>query len=175
MSIPYGIICLGPPKVLPSWQYQGANQNQEVFPKKGAISGLRKHSENKSVSSPRLTPWIRGRLSRDGEEDLQKIVCPKAGQSLPKTGKQNEGPDMRTNIVDGRHLKAARTLAGLKQSELADLIGVPVKSVIYRERQKGRVPTSTPITMERTEAGLVSAGVAVSADPTVTVSLIPQG
>lgn len=82
---------------------------------------------------------------------------------------------MRTNIVDGQHLKTARTLAGLKQSELADLIGVPVKSVIHRERQKGRVPTSTPITMERTEAGLVSAGVAVTAYPTVTVSLIPQG
>lgn len=82
---------------------------------------------------------------------------------------------MPTNIVDGQHLKAARTLAGLKQSELADLIGVHVKPVVYWERQKGRVPTSTPSTMERIEAALVSAGVAVLAYPTVTVSLIPQG
>jgi len=82
---------------------------------------------------------------------------------------------IRSNIVDGQHLKAARVLAGLKQSDLADLIGVHVKSVAYWERQQGRVPTTTPSTLERIEAALKSVGVSVSARPTVSVSLVREG
>ena len=42
-------------------------------------------------------------------------------------------------LHSGRHLKAARTLAGLTQAQLADAAGLHQNSVKYWERTSGRI------------------------------------
>src|ERR1700752_165096 len=48
------------------------------------------------------------------------------------------------NLVTGRQLRAARTLAGMTQRDLARVLGVNERAVRFWERKHDRRPTSAP-------------------------------
>ena len=78
-----------------------------------------------------------------------------------------------SNIITGRQLRAARTLAGLTQKQLAQAVGVHERAVRYWEAKNDNAPTSTPSSLEMIEAALRDRGVIVFAEPTPGVRLVP--
>ncbi len=88
----------------------------------------------------------------------------------PKMRKQyrrgRKGP-----FASGRHLAAARTLAGLKQSELADMAGIHVNS-LKRLEQMGEIRGSN-YSQERFRNVLKQRGIIAETSPTTVVRLEP--
>ena len=70
------------------------------------------------------------------------------------------------NIVSSRQLRAARTLAGLTQSELATEAGFAHRACRYWESREDKLPTSVPSTLEAIETALLRHGVQVFSNPT---------
>ena len=66
-------------------------------------------------------------------------------------------------IANGRHLAAARTLAGLKQTELAQLAGLHVNSLKRLERMKSIAGSEHAC--QRLQAALFGQGVQVMVKP----------
>ena len=71
-----------------------------------------------------------------------------------------------SNILSGRQLRAARTLAGLTQSELSTEAGFGPRACRYWESRGDNLPTSTQQSLESIEAALLRHGVEVFANPT---------
>ena len=71
-----------------------------------------------------------------------------------------------SNIISGRQLRAARTLAGLTQKQLAQAVGVHERAARYWELKENKPPTSTTGFLEAIEAVLRDHGVIVFASPT---------
>jgi transcriptional regulator with XRE-family HTH domain len=69
------------------------------------------------------------------------------------------------NLVTGLQLRAARTLAGMTQKDLAAALGVNERAVRFWERKRDRKPTSSP-NDERIEQCLFAHGVILFAEPT---------
>jgi transcriptional regulator with XRE-family HTH domain len=76
-----------------------------------------------------------------------------------------------SNIVTGRQLRAARTLAGLTQKQLAQAVGVCERAARYWELKNDRAPTSTPSFLEKIEIVLRDHGVIAFATPTAGARL----
>ena len=70
-----------------------------------------------------------------------------------------------TNLVTGRQLRAARTLAGMTQRDLAAALGINERAVRFWERKHDRRPTSAP-NDARIEQALLARGVILFAEPT---------
>ena len=70
-----------------------------------------------------------------------------------------------SNIVTGRQLRAARTLAGLTQKQLAQAVGVHERAARYWELKENKPPTSTLSLLEEIEVVLRKHGVIVFASP----------
>lgn len=77
-------------------------------------------------------------------------------------------------LADGRHLRAARTAAGLSRAELARVTGYSEPAVKVWERQVGRAPSNVPATIERIVDALRRHGVEVSNDPP-TIRIVRNG
>ena len=69
------------------------------------------------------------------------------------------------NLVTGLQLRAARTLAGMTQRDLAAALGVNERAVRFWERKRDRKPTSSP-NDTRIEQALSDRGVILFAEPT---------
>ena len=69
------------------------------------------------------------------------------------------------NLVTGRQLRAARTLAGMTQRDLAAALGINERAVRFWERKHDRRPTSSP-NDARIEQALLTRGVILFAEPT---------
>ena len=69
------------------------------------------------------------------------------------------------NLVTGRQLRAARTLAGMTQKDLAAALDVNERAVRFWERKHDRRPTSAPNDV-RIEEALLKHGVILFAEPT---------
>jgi len=76
-----------------------------------------------------------------------------------------------SNIVSGRQLRAARTLAGLTQRELAGAVGVHERAARYWELKGDKAPTSTVSFLSKIEAALRDHGVIVFSSPTAGARL----
>ena len=74
------------------------------------------------------------------------------------------------NLVTGLQLRAARTLAGMTQRDLAAAVGVNERAVRFWERKRDRKPTSAP-NDQRIEQVLTERGVNLFVDPTPGVRL----
>jgi transcriptional regulator with XRE-family HTH domain len=74
----------------------------------------------------------------------------------------------RPAFINGRHLAAARALAGLKQRQLADLAGLHVNSVKRLERMSSI--NGSEHASEKLAAALETRGVRVTREP-ATVTL----
>ena len=70
-----------------------------------------------------------------------------------------------SNLVTGRQLRAARTLAGMTQRDLATVLGLNERAVRFWERKHDRRPTSAP-NDTRIEQALLARGVILFAEPT---------
>jgi transcriptional regulator with XRE-family HTH domain len=70
-----------------------------------------------------------------------------------------------SNIISGRQLRAARTLAGLTQKQLAKAVGVHERAARYWELKENKPPTSTLSLLEEIEVVLRDHGVIVFASP----------
>jgi transcriptional regulator with XRE-family HTH domain len=70
-----------------------------------------------------------------------------------------------SNLVTGRQLRAARTLAGMTQRDLATALGINERAVRFWERKYDRRPTSAP-NDARIEQTLLAHGVILFAEPT---------
>jgi transcriptional regulator with XRE-family HTH domain len=70
-----------------------------------------------------------------------------------------------SNLVTGRQLRAARTLAGMTQRDLATVLGLNERAVRFWERKHDRRPTSAP-NDARIEQALLAHGVILFAEPT---------
>ena len=70
-----------------------------------------------------------------------------------------------SNIISGRQLRAARTLAGLTQKQLAQAVGVHERAARYWELKENKPPTSTLSLLEEIEIVLRNHGVIVFASP----------
>jgi len=70
-----------------------------------------------------------------------------------------------SNIISGRQLRAARTLAGLTQKQLAQAVGVHERAARYWELKENKPPTSTLSLLEEIEVVLRNHGVIVFASP----------
>ena len=68
-----------------------------------------------------------------------------------------------SNIISGRQLRAARTLAGLTQKQLAQAVGVHERAARYWELKENKPPTSTLSLLEEIEVVLRNHGVIVFA------------
>ena len=77
-----------------------------------------------------------------------------------------------TKLLEGRQLKAAHALAGIKQDELAEAAGLHVNSIRYMER-KAHI-TNTPYVVERVVLALERFGVVPTSHPTPGVRLSRQ-
>ena len=77
-----------------------------------------------------------------------------------------------SNIVTGRQLRAARTLAGLTQLELSTEAGFGPRAAKYWERWEVNSPSTTPGTLEAIEAVLLRHGVQVFRKPSPGCRLI---
>ena len=86
---------------------------------------------------------------------------------LPSDMKDNESPMAyrSINLVTGRQLRAARTLAGMTQRDLATVLAVNERAVRFWERKHDRRPTSAP-NDARIEQALLARGVILFAEPT---------
>ena len=73
--------------------------------------------------------------------------------------------DRAHNLVTGLQLRAARTLAGMTQRDLAAALGVNERAVRFWERKRDRKPTSDP-NDTRIEQALIDRGVILFAEPT---------
>jgi DNA-binding XRE family transcriptional regulator len=69
------------------------------------------------------------------------------------------------NLVTGRQLRAARTLAGMTQQDLARVLGINERAIRFWERKHDRRPTSAP-NGARIEQALLARGVILFAEPT---------
>lgn len=76
------------------------------------------------------------------------------------------------NIVSGRQLRAARTLAGLTQSDLSTEAGFNPRAAKYWENCGDNLPTSVPTTLEAIEAVLRRHGVEVFSYPSPGCRLV---
>jgi transcriptional regulator with XRE-family HTH domain len=81
--------------------------------------------------------------------------------------KDNESPMAyrSINLVTGRQLRAARTLAGMTQEDLAAALDVNERAVRFWERKHDSRPTSAPNDV-RIEQTLLKHGVILFAEPT---------
>jgi DNA-binding transcriptional regulator YiaG len=81
--------------------------------------------------------------------------------------KDNESPVAyrSNNLVTGRQLRAARTLVGMTQRDLATVLGINERAVRFWERKHDRRPTSAPNDV-RIEQALLAHGVILFAKPT---------
>jgi transcriptional regulator with XRE-family HTH domain len=70
-----------------------------------------------------------------------------------------------SNIISGRQLRAARTLAGLTRKQLAQAVGVHERAARYWELKENKPPTSTLSLLEEIEVVLRNHGVIVFASP----------
>ena len=77
------------------------------------------------------------------------------------------------NLVTGLQLRAARTLAGMTQKDLAAALGVNERAVRFWERKRDRKPTSAP-NDERIEQCLFAHGVILFAEPTPGARLVEK-
>ncbi len=77
---------------------------------------------------------------------------------------------LRTHPVTGLQLRAARTLAGMTQRDLAAALGVNERAVRFWERKRDRKPVGGP-NDERIEKLLLERGVILFTDPTPGVRL----
>jgi transcriptional regulator with XRE-family HTH domain len=77
-----------------------------------------------------------------------------------------------SNIVIGKQLRAARTLARLTQTALATKAGFAPRAAKYWERQDDKLPTDVPDTLAAVEKTLREHGVVVFSDPTPGCRLI---
>jgi transcriptional regulator with XRE-family HTH domain len=68
------------------------------------------------------------------------------------------------DLVTGRQLRAARTLAGLTQKDLAELLDVNERAVRFWERKRDRRPVGPPSDQRIVDA-LNSLGVIVFSEP----------
>ena len=73
---------------------------------------------------------------------------------------------INSNIVSGRQLRAARTLAGLTQSELSTEAGFNPRAAKYWESREDNPPTNVPQSLNSIERTLRRHGVAVFTVPT---------
>ena len=73
---------------------------------------------------------------------------------------------IKSNIVSGRQLRAARALTGLTQAELSTKAGFAVRACRYWESRGDAPPTSIPQSLESIEAVLRHHGVEVFSSPT---------
>ena len=71
-----------------------------------------------------------------------------------------------SNIITGRQLRAARTLAGLTQSELSSEAGFSYRACRYWESRKNTPPTDIPQSLDAIERVLRRHGVEVFSEPT---------
>jgi transcriptional regulator with XRE-family HTH domain len=78
---------------------------------------------------------------------------------------------MKSNLVSGRQLRAARVLAGLTQAELAIEAGFARRAAKYWESRGDSLPTCVPQSLERIEGVLARHGVAVFSEPSPGVRL----
>lgn len=76
------------------------------------------------------------------------------------------------NIVSGRQLKAARTLAQMTQAALSVAAGFNLRACRYWEGRGEDLPTTTPATLEAIEAALRRHGVEVFCHPTAGCRLV---
>jgi DNA-binding XRE family transcriptional regulator len=76
-----------------------------------------------------------------------------------------------TNLVTSRQLRAARTLAGMTQRDLATVLGINERAVRFWERKHDRRPTSAP-NDARIEQALLARGVILFAEPTPGARLV---
>jgi transcriptional regulator with XRE-family HTH domain len=74
------------------------------------------------------------------------------------------------NLVTSLQLRAARTLAGMTQKDLAAALGVNERAVRFWERKRDRKPTSAP-NDARIEQALIERGVILFAEPTLGARL----
>jgi DNA-binding XRE family transcriptional regulator len=72
---------------------------------------------------------------------------------------------IKSNIVSGRQLKAARVLCGLTQAELSTEAGFASRACRYWENRGDEPPTSVPQSLENIEAALLRHGVEVFSYP----------
>lgn len=77
----------------------------------------------------------------------------------------------QSNFTTGRHLAAARTLAGLKQTELAALAGLHVNSLKRLEAMAAIQCKTSPHAVERINKALLAAGVIAEGSPMPLVRL----
>jgi transcriptional regulator with XRE-family HTH domain len=68
------------------------------------------------------------------------------------------------SLVTGRQLRAARTLAGMTQRDLAAALGINERAVRFWERKRDRRPTSAP-NDSLIEQALLARGVILFAEP----------
>ena len=80
--------------------------------------------------------------------------------------------DDQTNLVSSRQLKAARTLAGLTQSQLSIEAGFNPRAARFWERWGDALPSTRPETLLAIEGALLTHGVEVFADPTPGCRLV---
>jgi transcriptional regulator with XRE-family HTH domain len=80
--------------------------------------------------------------------------------------------DVMSNIASGRQLRAARTLAGLTQSELSTEAGFNPRACRYWEGRGDSPPTNIPSTLEAIEAVLWRYGVELFAHPSPGCRLV---
>jgi transcriptional regulator with XRE-family HTH domain len=78
----------------------------------------------------------------------------------------------RTTFASGRHLAAARTLAGLKQTELAKLAGLHVNSLKRLERMV-KISRHCGYSLERLEKALAAKGIEAECSPDVSLKCAP--
>jgi len=71
-----------------------------------------------------------------------------------------------SNIVSGRQLRAARTLAGLTQAELSTEAGFAPRACRYWESRSDELPTDTPESLDAIVRVLRRHGVELFASPT---------
>ena len=77
-----------------------------------------------------------------------------------------------SGIVTGRQLRAARTMAGLTQRELATKSGFRPRAAKYWERRDNKLPTDVPDSLAAVEKTLREHGVEVFSTPTPGCRLI---
>ncbi len=80
---------------------------------------------------------------------------------------------IKSNLITGRQLRAARVLAGLTQKTLGAALGVDQRSVRFWERKHNRQPTST-YHLQRIEQALLAHGVRLIADPAPGAMLVVE-
>ena len=80
--------------------------------------------------------------------------------------------EIMSNVASGRQLKAARTLAGLTQSELSTEAGFNPRACRYWEGRGDDPPTNVPSTLDAVEAVLLRNGVQLFCNPTPGCRLV---